>query len=86
MSRLEAALAELAEAIRAEVRAEAAPFPSAPDPLLSVADAARLLGIGRSRLYDEIGRGDLRSLKVGKRRLVPSGSIAAFIAAREQAP
>jgi excisionase family DNA binding protein len=86
MSRLEAALAELAEAIRAEVRAEAAPFPSAPDPLLSVADAARLLGIGRSRLYDEIGRGDLRTIKVGRRRLIPTSSVEKFIQLAVNAP
>jgi excisionase family DNA binding protein len=86
MSRLEAALAELAEAIRAEIRAEAAPFPGAPDLLLSVADAARLLGIGRSRLYAEIGRGDLRTIKVGRRRLIPASSVEKFIQLAVNAP
>ena len=60
---------------------EAAPLGNAPDRLLSVDEAASALGIGRSRLYDEIGAGRLRSIRVGRRRLVPAGSIADFIAA-----
>lgn len=79
--RLSLALAELAEALREELRAEAAADPRAPDRLLSIDEAARTLGIGRSRLYDEIGSGRLRSLSVGRRRLVPSGAIAEYIEA-----
>jgi excisionase family DNA binding protein len=60
---------------------EAAPT-GAPDRLLSVAEAAALLGVGRSRLYDEIGAQRVRSVKVGRRRLVPSGAIAEYIASR----
>jgi excisionase family DNA binding protein len=80
--RLEIALAELAEAIRAEVRAEAAATPSAPDRLLSVAEAAAALGLGRSLLYTEIASGRLRSLRVGRRRLVSAGAIREYIAER----
>jgi excisionase family DNA binding protein len=79
-ARLEAALHELAEALRDEMRAEAVPAGS-PDRLLSVAEAASALGIGRSRLYDEIAAARVRSVKVGRRRLVPSGAIADYIAA-----
>jgi len=78
-ARLEAALHELAEALRDEMRAEAVPA-GAPDRLLSVDEASSMLGIGRSRLYDEIAAGRLRSLSVGRRRLVSSGAIAEFIA------
>lgn len=42
--RLEAALGELAEAIRQEVRAELRDMASAPDRLLSVREAADVLG------------------------------------------
>jgi excisionase family DNA binding protein len=52
-----------------------------PDRLLSVDEAAAALGIGRSRLYDEIAAQRVRSVKVGRRRLVPSGAIADYIAA-----
>src|SRR3954462_7576736 len=67
--RLTAALAELAEALREELRAEAAADPRALDRLLSVHEAAAMLGLGRSVLYAEIGAGRLATLKVGRRRL-----------------
>jgi excisionase family DNA binding protein len=78
--RLATALADLVEALRDEVRAETASSAASPDRLLSVDEAAALLGIGRSRLYDEIAALRVRSVKVGRRRLVPSGAIAEFIA------
>lgn len=80
--RLTAALAELVEALREELRAEAVAHPPAPDRLLSVDEAASMLGLGRSALYGEIGAGRLRSVKVGRRRLVPAASIAAYITDR----
>ncbi len=80
MSRLEAALAELAEAIRAEVRAEATPV-GGPDRLLDVETAGAMLSLGRSKLLAEIYSGRLASLKVGRRRLVPAAAITAYIIA-----
>ncbi len=77
--RLALALAELVDALRAEL-ADARPEPGGPDRLLSVGEAADMLGIGRSRLYDEIAAARVRSVKVGRRRLVPSGAIAEYIA------
>lgn len=74
--RLEAAIAELAAA----VREAAGPPPAAgPDRLLGLDEAGAMLGIGRSRLYAELDAGRLRSVKVGRRRLVPGEAIAAFI-------
>jgi len=78
-TRLDAALHELAEAIREEV-ARTTPA-DVPERLLSIDDAAERLGIGRSRLYDELAAGRLRSLKVGRRRLVPASALAAYVAA-----
>ncbi len=76
--RLDAALAELAAAIRAEL-AEARPA-AGPDRLLSVDEAAAQLGIGRSALYSgPIARGELRTLVVGRRRLVSSSALQDFI-------
>jgi excisionase family DNA binding protein len=80
--RLTAALAELVEALREEVRTEADAHPPAPDRLLSVDEAAAALNLGRSALYGEVAAGRLRTVKVGRRRLVPAASIAAFIADR----
>ena len=76
--RLAAALAELTEALREELRAEAAPT-NAPDRLLSVDEAGAILGLGRSLLYAELQSGHLRSLKVGRRRLVTSAAIGEYI-------
>lgn len=71
--RLDAALAELAAALRDEMAA-AAPA-SAPDRLHDLKTAADLLGIGRTALYGEIQAGRVRSMKIGRRRLIPSSAI-----------
>jgi len=81
MSRLEAALAELAEAIRDEVRAELTATAAAPDRMLNVDEASTALGQGRSRIYQEISAGRLRSCVAGRRRLIPASAIAEYIAA-----
>lgn len=38
---------------------------------ISVPEAADLLGIGRSAAYDAVRRGDVPSVRVGRRVLVP---------------
>ncbi len=78
------AVQALATALLAAVRAEA-PETGGADRLLSVDEAARHLGIGRSALYGELAAGRLRSLKVGRRRLIPSGAIAERVADAERA-
>jgi len=72
------AVAQLAAALLAATRANEAD-PAGPDRLLSVDEAARHLGIGRSALYSELAAGRLRSLKVGRRRLIPSSALAEFV-------
>ncbi|CAN5410863.1 hypothetical protein BH20CHL6_BH20CHL6_12190 [soil metagenome] len=78
------AVAQLASALLAAVRATEATS-GAPDRLYSVAEASAALGIGRSALYGELAAGRLRSLKVGRRRLIPSGAIAERVADAERA-
>jgi excisionase family DNA binding protein len=78
--RLALAVAELVDAIREELRADAAP--AGPDRLLSVDEAAAMLGISRVSIYGEINAGRLQTLTVGRRRLVPAAAIAEFIAGR----
>ena len=75
--RLEAALRELADALLDELRADA-PADDLPDRLLSVADAAAALSIGRTALYSEMNAGRLRSMSVGRRRLIPASALAAY--------
>ena len=76
---IRAAAEALVLALVAAVRAEATPEASAPERLLSINQAAATLGIGRSALYEAIGRGDVMSIKVGRRRLIAAGAIQQFI-------
>jgi excisionase family DNA binding protein len=74
--RLTTAVTELVAALRDEIAIERRPSDREPDRLLSIEQAARALGIGRTALYSEIGAGRIRSVKVGRRRLVPSSAIS----------
>jgi len=76
------AVDELVAALLAALRAEAAAAPAEPERLMSVTGAAVRLGISRATLYAEIGSGRLRTVKVGRRRLIPASAIDAYIAAR----
>jgi excisionase family DNA binding protein len=80
--RLRAAVMELVEALRDEIAVEARPSEREPDRLMSIEQAARALGIGRTALYSEIGAGRIRSVKVGRRRLVPSSAISEVASGR----
>ena len=46
---------------------------------VSVEEAADALGVGRSTLFELIRDGRLGSIKVGKRRLVPTDELKAFL-------
>jgi excisionase family DNA binding protein len=48
---------------------------------VSVDDAARLLGVGRSTMFSLLESGDVRSVKVGARRLVPRRALEELLAA-----
>lgn len=78
MTRLEAAVAELVEALREQVSVSS--LPPAPARLLDVDEAAAMLGIGRTAAYGLMQGGRLGSLKIGRRRLVPAAAIAEYIA------
>ena len=81
--RLVTAMTELVAALRDEIATELRPIERKPDRLLSIEQAARALGIGRTALYSEIGAGRIRSVKVGRRRLVPSSAISEVASGRE---
>jgi excisionase family DNA binding protein len=38
-----------------------------------------MVGLSRSRIYQLIGSGELRSIKVGRRRLVPMSAISELL-------
>ena len=77
-ARLDAAIAELAAALADELAAGQRRQADAPDRLYSVEAAAELLAVGRTFLYGEIQAGRIRSLKAGRRRLVPSSAVAEY--------
>lgn len=41
----------------------------------SVVEAARMLGIGRNQGYEAVRRGDIPSIMIGKRRLIPRAAF-----------
>ena len=47
--------------------------------LLSISDTAKVLGVGRSKLYALINEGSLETVPVGRRRLVVVASIERFV-------
>jgi len=49
-----------------------------------ISTAAKILSLGRTRLYEEIGAGRLRTVAVGTRRLVPRGALEEYVAMLEQ--
>ena len=46
--------------------------------LISISDACKALGIGRSKVYELVGEGSLETVTIGRRRLVRTESIKAF--------
>tara|TARA_X000001316_G_C890734_1_gene12573 strand:+ start:281 stop:496 length:216 start_codon:yes stop_codon:yes gene_type:complete len=50
---------------------------SQPTPPIAVSpgEAARLAGVGRTTLYAALAKGDLKSMKIGTRRLIKTTAI-----------
>jgi excisionase family DNA binding protein len=48
-------------------------------PLLTIEEAATMLKIGRTNTYGLVMAGRIQSVKIGRRRLVVTASIQAFI-------
>lgn len=46
---------------------------------LTVEQAAKLLGIGRSTVYELVHTGDIPSLRLGRRIVVPKARLAEFL-------
>ncbi|WP_433908765.1 helix-turn-helix domain-containing protein [Sphingomonas yabuuchiae] len=42
-------------------------------------DAARSLGIGKTKLYELIGQGKLKTIKIGRRTLIKADSIRTLV-------
>jgi excisionase family DNA binding protein len=64
---------------------KASSTPNVEPRLLSIKDAARVLGVGVSSVWLLIADGKLKAIRVGRRRLVPVEAIDAFIRTRAEA-
>lgn len=45
-----------------------------------IPEAGEVLGIGRTKVYELLEAGELASVKIGKRRLIPHESLVAYVA------
>jgi len=54
------------------------------DGTVTVREAERLTGAGRSRLYELMASGELRWVKLGARRLIPRSELRRLLAERLQ--
>ena len=46
---------------------------------ITVNDACKALGLGRTKIYELIGKGRLRTVKIGRRTLISTESIYALV-------
>jgi excisionase family DNA binding protein len=54
--------------------------PTSPVPLLlTVQQAAEMLGIGRSTIYELLAAGELRSIKLGGSRRIPVSAVREYV-------
>jgi excisionase family DNA binding protein len=63
---------------KSKVKAQAAPRPMLPPLAVRPAEAARLLGVGRSHLYKLLAAGRIRSRMDGAARLIAYADLVAF--------
>lgn len=49
------------------------------DDLLTVEETIQRLRVGRTTVHELVQRGELASIKIGRRRLFPETAVAAFI-------
>lgn len=52
---------------------------------LTVAEAARRIGIGRTKLYEYVTSGEIASVKIGSLRRIPAEAVNEFLARRLKA-
>ena len=50
--------------------------------LLTVPEAARRLGMGRSFIYELVSKGEIKSIKLGRSRRIPVSALEEFIEAK----
>jgi excisionase family DNA binding protein len=82
---VEVAVRQLVKALRDEFHVERRPVPAGLDPMVTMADAAAILGIHRASVYRLIESGGLVSRKVGRRRMIVASSLRGIVSDEEPA-
>ncbi|MGW0061846.1 helix-turn-helix domain-containing protein [Streptosporangium sandarakinum] len=49
--------------------------------LVSATEASVMLGIGKTKVYELMASGELRSVKIGRSRRIPVEALTAFVSA-----
>jgi excisionase family DNA binding protein len=73
------------EALCALIAEREADSPSRSDATLvglTVAEAARRIGMGRTKLYEYVASGEIASVKIGRLRRIPAEAVGEFLASR----
>ncbi|MEY9843069.1 excisionase family DNA binding protein [Streptacidiphilus sp. BW17] len=71
--------------LAAAIQEHSAPVPDATLVALTVEEAARRLGIGRTTMYALIASGEVQSVQIGRLRRIPADALDAYIVSRSQA-
>ncbi|WP_405413637.1 helix-turn-helix domain-containing protein [Streptomyces rubiginosohelvolus] len=71
--------------LRTLVLEHTTPISDAPLVALTVEEAARRLGVGRTTMYALIASGEIGSVLIGRLRRVPVEALATYLADRSQA-
>lgn len=77
-----AGLDQLMAALATDSLGAEAQLRTPPVQLLAVAEAAARLGVGRTTVYELITAGEIRSVKVGRRRLIPATALNEYVTER----
>lgn len=60
--------------------------PRMPDPIcVRVNDAARMIGVGRTKLYELIAAGEVETVKLGKATRITTASLHALVRRQREA-
>lgn len=69
------------------MKQESVALDNTPRLLLTVNEVAERLGLGRTKVYELLGRGEIASVHIGAARRVPASALEAYVErlVREQA-
>ncbi|MEU4656813.1 helix-turn-helix domain-containing protein [Streptomyces sp. NPDC023723] len=85
LTRIADALGIPEQRLRTLVLEHTAPTPDSAVVALTVEEAARRLGVGRTTMYALIASGEVSSVLIGRLRRVPAEALATYLADRSRA-